>query len=167
MPDDIRALPDTADRTDERALYEADEHAWIADQIAALTAGELDRLDRFHLIEYLTDMTVRDQRELQSRLVVLLHHLLKVRLQPERLSRGWVNTIIEQQSEIRLIIEGIPSLGRQAQTIASAAYPEAIRRAARETGLATGCFPSESPWTVEQALAFDPPEPVRRPRGVR
>ncbi|MEA2790273.1 MAG: hypothetical protein QOG73_2679 [Acetobacteraceae bacterium] len=143
-------------------LYELDEHEWIAAQIAALTDGHLDRLDRANLIEFLTEMTIRDRRELQSRLVVLLQHLLKVQYQPEKLTRSWVTTIIEQQSEIRSIIESIPSLGRQADTVAAAAYPDAVRRAARETGLPPARFPSKSPWTVAAALAFDPPEPAAR-----
>jgi uncharacterized cupin superfamily protein len=105
-------------------------------------------------------MTIRDRRELQSRLVVLPHHLLEIQFQPERLARRCVTTIIEQQSEIRAIIESIPSLGRQAETVAAKAYPDAIRRAARETGLPAARFPPASPWTVAAALAFDPPEPA-------
>ena len=42
MPDAI----DTAQPPVGRALYEADEHEWIAAQVAALAHGRLDRLDR-------------------------------------------------------------------------------------------------------------------------
>ena len=45
---------------------------------------------------------------------------------------------------------------------AAAAYPDAVRRAARDTGLPTARFPATSRWTVEAALAFDPPEPAAR-----
>lgn len=155
MPDAI----DTAQPPAGRALYESDEHAWIAAQIAALARGQFDRLDRANLIEYLTEMTIRDRRELKSRLIVLLRHLLNLEVQPEKLTRSWIGTIIEQQSEIRSIIEGIPSLGRQADAIAASAYPDALRRAARETGLPAARFPATLPWSVAQALAFDPPEP--------
>nr|WP_294546077.1 DUF29 domain-containing protein [uncultured Rhodopila sp.] len=158
MPDAF----DTADPPAGRALYEADEHEWIAAQVAALAHGRLDRLDRANLIEYLTEMTIRDRRELKSRLTVLLHHLLKLETQPEKLSRSSIATIIEQQSEIRSIIEGIPSLGRQADAIAASAWPDALRRAVRETGLPAARFPATLPWTVAQALAVDPPEPPRR-----
>jgi hypothetical protein len=147
-------------------LYEADEHAWIETQIAALAQGEDRRLDRPHLIEYLSEMTIRDRRELQSRLTVLLHHLLKVRHQPERLTRSLVSTILEQQREIRTIIDGIPSLGRQAETIAAIAYPDAVRAAARDTRIAASAFPAASPWSVGEALAFDPPEPAVRGRHL-
>lgn len=148
------------------SLYEADEHAWIETQIAALAQGEDRRLDRPHLIEYLSEMTIRDRRELQSRLTVLLHHMLKVRHQPLHLTRSWVNTILEQQREIRSIVDGIPSLGRQAETIAAIAYPDAVRAAARDTGIAASEFPAAVPWSVAEALAFDPPEPPVRGRRL-
>jgi hypothetical protein len=159
MPKTMRAM---AEQPRGRELYEHDEHEWIAAQFAALTDGHFDLLNRANLIEFLTEMTIRDRRELQSRFVVLLHHLLKVQFQPAKLTRSWVTKIIERQSEIRSIIESISSLGRQAEGIAAAAYPDAVRRAARETGLPTTRFPSALPWTVTAALAFDPPEPTAR-----
>jgi hypothetical protein len=162
VPKTMQAM---AEQPPGRELYENDEHEWIAAQVAALTDGDLNRLDRTNLVEFLTETTIRDQREFQSRLVVLLHHLLKIQFQPEKLTRSWVTTIIEQQSEIRSIIESIPSLGRQAETIAAAAYPDAVWRAARDTALPAVRFPAASPWTVAAALVFDPPEP--RARGKR
>jgi hypothetical protein len=156
----MHTATDTAERSADCDLYEADEHAWIAAQISALREGTFGRLDRTHLIEYLSEMTIRDRRELQSRLTVLLHHLLKTRLEPARLTRSWVNTILEQQREIQSIVRGIPSLGRQAEAIAAEAYPDAVRAASRETGVPAAQFPATSPWTVGAALAFDPPEPA-------
>jgi hypothetical protein len=167
MPKATQAVTDTVESPAGRELYERDEHQWIAAQISALTDGQLNRLDRANLIEYLTEMTVRDRRELQSRIVVMLHHLLKVQFQPERLTQSWIMTIVEQQSEIRSIIESIPSLGRQAEAIGMASYPDAVRRAARETGLPAGGFPAVSPWTVAAALSFDPPEPVAKAQRQR
>lgn len=146
-------------------LYERDEYAWIEQQIQALSNADWQRVDRLHLIEYLTDMAKRERRELRSQLIVLIVHLLKVRFQPQRLTRSWVTTTIEQQQEIEAIIEGMPSLGRQADEILRNAYPAAIHRAAAETGLPQSRFPAESPWSVAEALAFDPPEPA--PRGRR
>ena len=141
-------------------LYERDEHEWIAAQISALESGQFNRLDRGNLIEFLSEITTRDRRELRSRLTVLLLHLLKARFQPERLSASWMSTILVQQNEIRSLIEEIPSLGRRADTIAVQAYRDAIRLAARETGLPTSRFDPTTPWTVMEALAFDPPEPA-------
>ena len=143
-----------------RDLYERDEHEWIAAQISALASGQMDRLDRENLIEFLSETTIRDRRELRSRLTVLLLHLLKVRLQPERLSSSWVSTILVQQNEIRSLLEDIPSLAGRAGAIADKAYRDAVRLAARETGLEASRFPATMPWTVTEALAYDPPEPA-------
>ncbi len=145
------------------ALYEADEHAWIEQQIAALRSGCLDQLDRAHLIEFLTEMTIRDRRELRSRLTVLLIHLLKIRFQPGRLTRSWGDTIIEQQSEVRGFLADIPSLTHHVPELFSEAYDDAVRRAARQTSLPPATFPATCPWTLDEALSFDPPEPPERP----
>jgi hypothetical protein len=123
MPKASHARTGSREPQSGRELYERDEHEWIEAQIAALSDGRLNRLDRTNLID-------------------------------------WVSTIIEQQSEIRSIIQSILSLGRQADSIAAIAYPDAVGRAARETGLPAASFPSALPWTVASALVFDPPEPV-------
>ena len=143
-----------------RDLYERDEHEWIAAQISALASDHLNRLDRENLIEFLSEMTIRDRRELRSRLTVLLLHLLKIRLQAERLSISWVSTILVQQNEIRSLLDDIPSLRARADAIAVTAYRDAVRLAARETGLQASLFPATMPWTVTEALAYDPPEAV-------
>ncbi len=143
-----------------RDLYERDEHEWIAAQISALATGQMNRLDRENLIEFLSEITIRDRRELRSRLTVLLHHLLKVRFQPDRLSASWVSTILVQQNEIGSLLEDIPSLAGRAGAIAAQAYRDAVRLALRETGLPASRFPAAMPWTVAEALAYDPPEPL-------
>jgi len=144
-----------------RDLYERDEHEWIAAQISALASGQMNQLDRENLIEFLSEMTIRDRRELKSRLTVLLLHLLKVRVQPERLSVSWVSTILNQQNEIKSLLEDIPSLVNRSDAIAKQAYRDALRLAARETGMPASQFPATMPWTVAEALAYDPPEPNR------
>ncbi len=140
-------------------LYEADEHLWIEAQIEALRTGRTDQLDRAHVIEYLTETTIRDRRELKSRLATLLIHLLKVRFQPDRLTRSWVSTILEQQSELRSLLTGIPSLSRHVPELLAQDYDDAARRAARQASLPRATLPATCPWTLEEALAFDPPEP--------
>jgi hypothetical protein len=159
VPKHIRALVETAGPPSGRQFYEGDEHEWIAAKISVLASGHFNRLDRANFIEYLTEMTVRDRRELQSRLIVLLHHLLKVRFQPKRPTRSWVTTIIEQQSEIHSIIDNVPALGPQAEAITATAYPDADRRAVRETGIEASRFPATLPRALPDALGFDPPEP--------
>ena len=151
---ELRRVAASGPPRDERALYEADEHAWIERQTAALREGRLDDLDRSHLIEFLNDMTARDRRELENRLIVLLHLLLKVRFQPDQVSKSWRGAIREQQRQVRGILTAIPSLNAQASAFLERSYPHARLEAAEDTGLPLSTFPTESPWTVEDALAF-------------
>ncbi len=65
-------------------LYDADIVAWSEQQAHWLRAGALDRLDLEHLAEEIEDVGKSEQRELASRLSLLLAHLLKWQFQPER-----------------------------------------------------------------------------------
>ncbi len=143
--------------TQPQSLYEADEHQWMLEQIELLRANKFESVDRGNLIQYLTEMTIRDRRELGSRFAVLLQHLLKFLVQPDHASRSWVNTVLEQQAEISEILKGTPSLNSYAPSLYASAYPRAIRGAAAETGIARVEFPKDCPWTIPEALAFEPP----------
>lgn len=139
-------------------LYETDEHQWLLDQIALMQANKMEAVDRGNLIQYLTEMTIRDRRELGSRFVRLLQHMLKFLVQPERGSRSWASTIVHQQHEIAAMLEGTPSLKSYEDDLFQKAYPRAIREASAETGIPRARFPAISPWTIQEALAFEPPD---------
>jgi Domain of unknown function DUF29 len=160
---------DTVAQPADRALYEADEHAWIARQIDALRSGRLENLDRDSLVEYLTDMTIRDRRELKSRFIILLQHLLKLRMQPERPARSWVLAILSQQASISDLLGGISSMATHAPDLFDEAYAVAVRLAAAETRIPAQDFRPQSPWTMQQALASVPPDlpaPAIKRRGA-
>jgi hypothetical protein len=161
MSNSMRSLTDAPERLVGRALYEFDEHAWVAEQVAALRSGQLGTLDRECLAEYLTEMTTRDRRELESRLTVLLQHLLKMQMQPAKISRSWAVTIVPQQDEITSLLQSIPSLAQHVDSRFADAYAAAVRRAAVETGIAAARFPAGCPWTLDEALRFVPPAPNR------
>ena len=150
---------DTLVQASGRDLYDSDEHAWLLHQIGALRAGRLRDLDRDSLAEYLQDMGRRDEREVMRRMAVLFQHLLKLRFQPERLSRSWVLTLLHQQAGLRDILGSSASLAAKAEALGGAAYQRGAGFAAAETGLPLTAFPKVSPWTVAATLAFEPPEP--------
>src|SRR5262245_30887368 len=85
-------------------LYEADETAWLEATAALIRAGRLDQIDPATLAEYLTDMVRRDRREVESRLIVLLAHVLKWLHQPDRRSGSWRATLIEQRQELEGLV---------------------------------------------------------------
>ena len=133
-------------------LYETDETAWLEDMADLIHQGRWGDLDYPHLAEYLTDMARRDRREVKSRLITLLAHVLKWLHQPEQRSRSWHATIIEQQQELADLAAG-GILRNHAEAILAEAYAKAVNRAAAETGLAAESFLAKCPYTLEQVLA--------------
>ena len=135
-------------------LYEVDETAWLEAMAELIEQGRWSDLDYAHLQEYLTDMARRDRREVESRLVVLLAHLLKWVHQPDQRSRSWRGTIVEQRQElVRHASRGV--LRNHAEAVLSEVYAEAVERAIAETGLPAETFPAECPYTLEQLLSSD------------
>jgi hypothetical protein len=134
------------------ALYEADETAWLEQTAELVRSKRFNELDPATLAEYLTDMAKRDRREVFSRLVVLLAHLLKWEHQPDRRSGSWQATILEQQRELRQLLES-GTLRNHALAVLADAYTDARKQAAAETELPRSAFPEQSPWELDAALA--------------
>lgn len=141
-----------------RSLYDADEHAWMLQQLDLLRAGRVQDLDSVHLAEYLRDMTARDRRALRSRLAQLWLHILKFHAQPQFASRSWRVSVLEQQFALREALSDTPSLAHYLPDLEPEAYAKARHLASVETGLAEAAFPGEPPMTLQQALAWAPPE---------
>jgi hypothetical protein len=134
------------------SLYEQDETAWLEQTARLVAQRRFGEIDHDHLSEYLWDMARRDKREVFSRLVTLLTHLLKWEYQPEHRSNSWRGTILEQRRELRQLLES-GSLRRHAGEVLARAYQEAIQQAAAETGLASETFPAECAASLDELLA--------------
>lgn len=137
-------------------LYDVDETAWL-EYTAELVRGQrFDQLDAATLAEYLTDMAKRDRREVVSRLVVLFVHLLKWRHQPAGRTGSWHATILEQQRELRQLLES-GTLHNHAVSKLDEAYADARKQAAAQTGLPRSTFAETCDWDLDSALV-DPDE---------
>ena len=134
------------------ATYDADVIAWAREQAAMLRAGDFSRLDLAHIADEVEDVGRSEQRDLDSRVAVLLAHLLKWLVQPERRGASWTLTIQEQRRAIERRLAQTPSL--RAETAdpewLQDVWSDARSIAAQETGLAS--FPAVCPWTPEQIL---------------
>ena len=149
--------------------YDQDEFAWLLHQADLLRAGRLGEVDRQPLAEFLTDMAGSHQDAFESAMRVLLQHLLKLSVPPDKLTRSWRLTIAVQQENALLLIKRRPGMRQYLPGLYADAYPVARRLASVETGIAVSRFPAANPWTMEEALAYVPPEPAphgrRRTRG--
>ena len=132
--------------------YEDDFYGWTVEQSRLLRAGELSAIDAANIAEEIESMGRSDRRELKSRLVVLVMHLLKWRHQPGSRSRSWSATIDEQRLQIEGILGESPSLRPNVAAMLTEAHAIARARAIAETGLADEAFPEACPFTADQVL---------------
>ena len=135
-------------------LYEHDETAWLETMAQLAAEGRCAEMDQAHLSEYLSDMARRDRREVMSRLVTLLTHLLKWEHQPNHRSGSWRATIVEQRRELREVLES-GTLYNHALAVLAKAHADAIKQVAAETSLPRATFPAACPWDLDAILADD------------
>ena len=135
-----------------RAIYDEDFVAWAADTAQLLRERRFDEIDVENLAEEVDAMAGRDRRELQSRLAVIVIHLLKWKYQRNKRSRSWQSTIVTQRRELRQLLQQSPSLKREVAESVKEVYPDAVDGAAAETGLSVSAFPSACPFSPEQVL---------------
>lgn len=132
-----------------------DFYAWTQQQADLLRDKKFDQIDLEHLIEEIESMGNSEVRELESRLTVLLMHLLKWQYQPNLQTRSWVLTIKEQRRRIAKRLQQSPSLKSKLQEIVNDAYELARGDAADETGLSESHFPEACPWEYAQLIDMD------------
>ena len=133
-------------------LYDQDFYLWIETISKQLKAGKFAEIDLANLIEEIESMGKSEKRELKSRLIVLLMHLLKWQYQPEKRNESWRSTIIEQRICIELLLEDSPSLQPLLIEIFADCYEKARLKASEETGIKLNFFPKESPFTLAETL---------------
>ena len=128
---------------------------WIDRQVQLLLENRFSELDIENLVEELDGMKKHLQRKMQSRLRVLIMHLLKCQFQKDHPQNKWRSTLVEQRTRLSLLFEESPSLRGKLQQFAEQSHPIAARRAALETGLDVKAFPDELPYSISQILDLD------------
>jgi len=136
-------------------LYHQDFYLWIQATSKLLQAGKFSQLDLENLIEEIKAMGRREKRELRSRLIILLMHLLKWQYQPQKRTESWLNTINEQRISLEELFEDSPSLKPLLADIFDQCYQKARLKAVTETGLDITSFPDASPWNESETLDFE------------
>ena len=82
--------------------YEKDIVAWANEQANFIRAGRFDLLDLENIAEEIEDVGKSEQRELASRMAVLLAHILKWKFQPQKRSMSWMLTIKKQRRQNKI-----------------------------------------------------------------
>lgn len=133
-------------------IHREDFYNWAMQNAELLRQGRLGEIDSERIAEELEDMGASKERELESRLGVLLAHLLKWVYQPERRGNSWQLTIEEQRRRIERLLRKNPSLKSKLPENFLDAYGDARLIAARETGIPKIRFPETCPFSLEETL---------------
>ena len=133
-------------------LYDSDFYQWSQQQCHFLKSGQWNELDIANLAEEIEDIGKSLKRELESRLKVLLVHLLKWKYQPELRGNSWLYSIEEQREQIEDHLEENPSLRHTLPESFDRAYRYALTVAAKETGYTKSFFPENCLWSLEQVM---------------
>ncbi|MDD5084225.1 MAG: DUF29 domain-containing protein [Candidatus Moranbacteria bacterium] len=126
--------------------------AWSIDQARFLRERRFELLDIEHLADEIDDVGKSEQRELASRMAVLMAHLLKYQYQPDRKGSSWQNTIRTQRKAIKIHLKRVPSLKPKLTDPEwlEGVWADTLTLAITETGL--DVFPDDCPWSFEQII---------------
>jgi hypothetical protein len=131
-------MPDSDTKTRANSLYERDFFTWTQEQARLLRERRFGDLDLDNLVDEVESVGSSEKREVRSRLVVLIGHMLKWRFQ-----------------QLNDILDNSPSLRSYASEQISRAYRGARLLASKETGIAFGVFPTECPFDEKAVLDLE------------
>lgn len=127
---------------------------WICETVDKLSNSNED-IDKESLQAFLIMELANEDAALESRLVVLIHHLLKWQFQPRKRSKSWERTIREQRKSIKRLIKNSKNLTKKVPQLALDGYKDAVDEASFETGLSKALFPSKLEYSTEEILDDD------------
>ena len=130
--------------------YDKDFYSWTQEQAELLKHGRFSELDIDNLIEEVETMGRSEKRELESRLTVLLLHLLKWKYQDVRQCRSWELSIIEQRLKFEETLKENPGLKSKLDDMLKKAYRYAVIEASKETKISIKIFPELCPWELDK-----------------
>ena len=137
--------------------YDQDIVAWANEQAKLVRNKQFHLLDLKHIAEEIEDVGKSEQRELASRMAVLLCHLIKWAYEPERQGSSWQATIRTQRNRIKHRLKKTPSLKTCLEDSEwwADAWADARDAATKETSIGYDQFPDPCPWSIDEILSED------------
>ncbi|MEB3282324.1 MAG: DUF29 domain-containing protein [Lyngbya sp.] len=146
-----------------KSLHDVDFNLWLELTIKQLENNEFTVLDTVNLIEELKDLGKAEKNALESNLMILLAHLLKLKVQadaPDMMKNSWYNSVIEHRKRIKKQLSKMPSLTSYLPNILEESYQDGRDIAIKEGKLASfGVripdeleYPEQCPFTVAEIL---------------
>ncbi|MGI0483628.1 DUF29 domain-containing protein [Geminocystis sp. CENA526] len=136
-------------------LYDTDYNLWILETVKQLENRNFNTVDWENLIEEVLDLSERKRRKMESLLMRLIEHLLKLRyweLERERNRGHWEGEITNFRKLIRKELKASPSLKRYLQEIFKESYQDGRDLASKHSQLPLNTFPESPIAPLEQIL---------------
>lgn len=143
--------------TADPAAYRNDVYAWTKAQADLLRARRFEAIDLDNVIEEIESLGNEQAHAIESHLIILGEHLLKLLVSVDRNPRrGWQASVRNARNQVAVRLRKNPSLKRQLPELFADGW-DAMRDAARG-GLREAeehLVPANPPFTVDQALDPD------------
>jgi len=136
-------------------LYDQDYYLWLRTTINQLRDGQFSAVDLDNLLEELETMGRREKRAIESLLIKLLEHLLKLKCWDEERERNqghWKGEIRTFRREIKKALKDSPSLKPYILEIFDECYQDARTEASDRSQLPIDHFPVAPIGSLEQIL---------------
>ncbi|MEH1938191.1 MAG: DUF29 domain-containing protein [Nostoc sp.] len=138
-----------------QTLYDEDYYLWLKTTINQLRARQFLSVDLDNLLEELETMGRREKRSIESLLIKLLEHLLKLKCwdkERERNEGHWKGEIRTFRREIKKALKDSPSLKPYILEIFDQCYQDARAEASDRSQLSIDIFPLIPIGSLEQIL---------------
>jgi signal transduction histidine kinase len=142
-------------KSQEKTLYDTDYNLWVLETVEKLKNRDFNSLDLDNLIEEVLDLSRQDKRKIQSLLIQLFEHLLKLKYwEAERpYNKGhWEAEIRNFRQQINIQLEDSPSLRKHISEVFNDSYKKGRALASDRSQLPLNTFPENPIATVERAL---------------
>jgi len=142
----------------DKKLYDTDYNLWVLETVKQLENKDFNSLDLDNLIEEVLDLSKRDKRKVQSLLIKLFEHLLKLKYwhSESQYNKGhWEGEIINFRQQISLELEDSPSLKPYLSEIFEDCYDKGRAIATKRSQLPLDTFPKKPIASLEQILDED------------
>ncbi|MBE9195055.1 DUF29 domain-containing protein [Synechocystis sp. LEGE 06083] len=141
-----------------KSLYETDYNLWILETVKKMQCRDVESLDWENLIDEVLSLSKSDKRKLESLLMRLIEHLLKLgywETKKERNRNHWKGEIINFRKQIKRLLRDSPSLKPYLSSVFKECYQDARDVVSQISDLPISTFPEQPIATLEQLLDED------------
>lgn len=136
-------------------LHDVDYNLWVLKTVEKLENKDFGCLDLENLVEEVFDLSQRDKNKLESLLIRLFEHLLKLtywRAEIERNRGHWEGEIINFRLQIKRLLKRSPSLKPFVEEVLEDCYQDSRKIVSKRSQLPINTFPEKPIAKLEQLL---------------